>query len=128
MGPLARSAGQRVNALLRLFYLVLRQNAIGEKGNAERRRGCRSPWRRLPRQPNGLHRLAKGDEGNAHRHYGHDHHGAGRALCGAAKGQRAHEGTHEWLQLRRGCVLDSALLASGDWQVRAFRPADVALR
>jgi hypothetical protein len=44
------------------------------------------------------------------------------------QGQRAHEGTHEWLQLRYGVILDSALLASGDWLVRAYRPADVGLR
>jgi hypothetical protein len=43
------------------------------------------------------------------------------------QGVGAHDGQHEWLQLGRGCVLDAAFLAS-DWQVRAFRPADVGLR
>jgi hypothetical protein len=39
-----------------------------------------------------------------------------------------HNVAYDWLQLRRGCVLDSAMLATGDWQVRAFQPAEVGLR
>jgi hypothetical protein len=46
VGPLARSAGQRVNALLcELFYLMLCRNAIGKTGTEERSRG-RRPLRR----------------------------------------------------------------------------------